>query len=287
MAFDRHQLAASVPWNMFVMLSGCLVFTVGFKGAAVHYDFLPSGLYGMAVFANYLSDMLPVSGWYLLMNVPIFAFAWKGVSRRFFLLNLFCMGMFTVMADTISLDFGIQERMHAAIASGALMGAGCGMIYRTFGAGGGLDVVAVILNQKYNLRIGVFYFGVNGVLMLTAALYMPADIVVASLVMSFIASVVTEYVLSMFSQRKSVIVISGKSAEIAAQIREEKKLMATVMKAEGMYSGQPVDMIYSITDNIRLKALESLVFEIDPQAIFVVENTFSVIGPNFNPRKVY
>ncbi len=56
---------------------------------------------------------------------------------------------------------------------------------------------------------------------------------------------------------------------------------------KGGYTGDDLDMVFSVTDNLRLRSLEQIVFDIDPEAIFVVENTFSVMGGTFARRKDY
>ena len=43
----------------------------------------------------------------------------------------------------------------------------------------------------------------------------------------------------------------------------------------------------AITNNLQLKKLESAVFQADEQALFIVENSFNVIGSNFGRRKIY
>jgi uncharacterized membrane-anchored protein YitT (DUF2179 family) len=177
--------------------------------------------------------------------------------------------------------------MHAAIAAGALMGAGGGIILRSYGGGGGLDVLAIILNRKYGLRYGVFYFAVNAAVMLFALSRFTPDTIVASLVMLFISSVVTEYVLSLFNQRKAVRVITRKADQIVRRITETNRYHATVIPARGGYTGDPVDMVYSVTDNLRLRSLEQMILDIDPDAVLVVENTFSVIGRNIARPKEY
>nr|WP_245168152.1 YitT family protein [Desulfobaculum xiamenense] len=268
------------------MTAGSFVFILGFNGIAVHHSFVPSGLYGFAVFSSYVMPNIDTSVWYLLFNGPIFLLAWKGVGRRFFWLNLFCMGVVTLLTATLHLDFGIRDRMCAAIASGALMGAGAGIILRSYGAGGGLDIVAVMLHHRYNIRFGVFYFLINACLMTLVASRFEPDLVVASLVVLFINSVATEYALSLFNQRKSVVVMSARFREIADKLTE-RGMRATIIRAEGAYSGREANMLYCITDNLRLKTLEGLVFDEDPDAIFIVENTFNVFGADFSPRKVY
>ncbi len=287
MRLNIKSITDSLPWHIFLLMFGAVVFIIGYNGVAVHYNFVPGAIYGLSVVANNAMPDLSLSKWYLLFNVPLFIAAWKGVSRRFFFLNLLTMGSIAFMTSYVHLDLGIKDGMHAAIAAGALMGAGSGIILRSYGGGGGLDVLAVILNRKYGLRFGVFYFVANAMVMVLALSRYSPDIIVASLVMLFISSVVTEYVLSLFNQRKAVFIITRKTNEVVGQLMESNRFHATIIPARGGYSGEPVDIVYSITDNLRLRSLEQLVLSIDPNAVLVVEHTFSVLGRNIALPKNY
>jgi len=282
-----RSLSDSLMWNLLLLVIGAFVFIIGYNGVAAHHNFVPGALYGLAVVANTVEPALSLSKWYLLLNIPLFLIAWKGVSRRFFFLNMFTMSMVTMMTSYVHLDLGIHNEMYAAIAAGALMGAGCGIILRSYGGGGGLDVIAVILNRKYGVRFGVFYFAINTVVMGFALSRYTPDKIIASLVMLFISSVLTEYVLSLFNQRKAVRIITKKGAELVEEITNARKLHATIFPGKGGYTGDDLDMVFSVTDNLRLRSLEQIVFDIDPEAIFVVENTFSVMGGTFARRKDY
>ncbi|MFH0782743.1 MAG: DUF2179 domain-containing protein [Pseudomonadota bacterium] len=63
--------------------------------------------------------------------------------------------------------------------------------------------------------------------------------------------------------------------------------MATLLEATGAFTGKPMQMVMTITNNLQLKRLEEKVFDIDPHALFIVENSFNVIGSNFGKRKIY
>lgn len=43
----------------------------------------------------------------------------------------------------------------------------------------------------------------------------------------------------------------------------------------------------TVVNNIQLKKLEEITFTQDPQALFIVENTFTVLGSSFSKRKIY
>ena len=42
-----------------------------------------------------------------------------------------------------------------------------------------------------------------------------------------------------------------------------------------------------VINNIQLKRLEEIVFTNDPFSMFIVENTFNVLGSTFSKRKIY
>jgi len=287
MGMQLRSLNDSLGWNMFLLTLGSVVYVLGYNGIAAHHDFVPGGTYGLAVIGNSAMPGLSLSNWYVLLNVPLFVAAWKGVSRRFFFLNLYSMVVIALLTAYVHCDFGIRADVYSAIAAGAFMGAGAGLILRTYGGGGGLDVLAVILNRKYGLRIGVFYFMVNAVVMITALNRFSPDTIVASLVMLFISSVVTEYVLSLFNQRKAVRILTRKGKEIAQNLTHVRKQHATIIPGKGGYSGINMDMVLSVTDKLRLRNLEQEVFALDPEAIIIVENTFSVSGGSVGLRKNY
>ncbi len=287
MNLNLRSLTDTLAWNVFLLTLGSAVYVIGYNGIAAHHDFVPGALYGFAVVGNNILPGLSLSNWYVLLNVPMFVLAWRGVSRRFFFLNLYSMVAIALMTAYVQCDLGIKADMYSAIAAGAFMGAGCGLILRTYGGGGGLDVLAVILNRKYGLRIGVFYFMVNALVMITALNRFSPDVIVASLVMLFISSVVTEYVLSLFNQRKAVRILTRKGDEVVHTLTHVRKQHATIIPGKGGYSGISVDMIFSVTDPIRLRTLEQEVLSLDPEAIIIVENTFSVIGGSLGLRKKY
>lgn len=280
-------IASSLPWNLFLLSLGSFLYVLGYNGIAKHHAFIPGGLYGLAVLIQESTGMFTVASLFALFNVPIFLLALHGVSRRFFLLNLFCMAVVAWMTSALQVDFAIHDRLHAAIAAGAIMGAGCGVILRSNGAGGGLDVLAVMLNQRFGLRFGLFYFVVNALLMLAAATRIEPDLVVSSIVLQCICSVVTEYILALFNQRKSVWIISARVAEIARRLADETALSGTIVNGRGAYSGKQMDMLYSVAHNFDIKVMEDIVYDVDPDALFVVENTLTVFGGNLAPRKKY
>ena len=283
----RFDHTYSLWWNLGLITLGSTLFAVGVKGIAVHHGFLTGGLFGASLLLYYTTDVLSPGVWYILFNVPLFALGLLMVSRRFFLYSLYAMAVITLAYEAIDLNLHIDSQIYAAICAGAITGAGGGIILRSLGSAGGLDIVAVVLFQRYNIGVGKFYLIFNLALFSFSFALMDADLVIASLILVFIASQVTDYTLSMFSQRKMVLVISSKNKEIAQAIRENIRIGATFLKGHGAYSGKDKDVLMTVINNIQLKRLEEVVFSTDEHALFIVENTFNVLGSGFSRRKIY
>ncbi|MBU3936035.1 MAG: YitT family protein, partial [Proteobacteria bacterium] len=96
-----------------------------------------------------------------------------------------------------------------------------------------------------------------------------------------------EYSLSLFNQRKLCLIISTQNSDIADKVMEKLKVGATFLEGVGAYKKEPRRVLMVVTNNIQLKRLEEIAFTIDPHALFIVENTFNVIGSTFSRRKIY
>lgn len=274
-------------WNLLLITLGSVVFALGAKAIVVHHNFITGGIYGTGLLLYYKTGWLSPGLWYLLLNLPLFVVGWFFVGRRFLLYSLYSVAVITVSSELIQLDFGIREQMYAAIGGGIICGTGSGIILRSLGSGGGLDIIGVILNQKFNLGIGKFYLMFNIILFSFVITYYNADIFIASIILVFITSVSLEHILALFNQRKVIFIVSDRNEEIADILIHELHQGATFLKGRGVYSGQDKLLLMAITNNIQMKRVEEAVFNIDPQALFIVENSFNVIGSGFGERKTY
>ncbi|NQS71365.1 MAG: YitT family protein [Desulfobulbaceae bacterium] len=283
----RSEFSNTVVWNLFLITMGSLVFSAGVNGVVVHHNFITSGVYGLALLIHYESGSFSPSFWYLVLNVPLFLLGWFFVSRRFFYYTLYGVLAVTAITRFMPLDFNIEQQVYAAVAGGIICGIGSGITLRSLGSAGGLDIIAVILNSRFNIGVGKVALVSNVLLFSLAFSYYSPDIFIASIILVFISSIALDRVLSLFNQRKVVYIISDYHQDIFDQFKDDLSQGATYLKAQGAYTGKDKYIIMTITNNIQLKKLENIVFGVDNDALFIVEDSFNVLGSNFGSRKVY
>ena len=277
----------NILYNLMLITIGNVIFGIGVNSIALPHGFISGGLAGLGLLIYYWSGWFTPGILYFLMNLPIFVLAWCYVSRRFFFYSLYGMTALTLTMDLIRITIPVEEPMLAVLAGGCLMGAGSGIILHSLGSAGGNDVIAVILNRHFNVRIGTFYFIFNIALFALSLGRLPVDLVLYSLAMSFVTSQVLEYFLNISNQRKMALIISKRSNRIATEIMGRMHRGVTLLEGRGAYTGHKRDVLMTVVHNLQLKRLEELVYNIDEEAFVIMGNTFNVLGKGFSKRKVY
>jgi uncharacterized membrane-anchored protein YitT (DUF2179 family) len=279
--------AYSVPWNMFLLTVGSFFVAVAIKSVAVPHGFVSGGVSGIALLIYYFTGVLTPGLWLFLLNIPIAVIGWVMVSRRFVLYTAYGMLAITAWMEIISFTLPVHDHLLAAISGGALLGAGAGISMRSLGSSGGLDILGIILHQRFGFRIGQVSFLFNAALFTVSFSLLETDVVLYSLILVFVTSQIMDYVLSMFNQRKLVFVISDHAQAISDAIMKEANRGVTLLDGRGGYTGQPKQVVMTVVNNVQQKKLEELIFTLDPEAFVIFENTFNVIGKGFSRRKVY
>ena len=279
--------ARSVLWHLTLLTVGGMIYSFGLTGLIVPHEFISGGIFGAGMLIYYAFGTLSPAIWYALMNIPLFVAGWAFLSPRFFIFSLYGLAVTTISAQYMNYVIPLEDPMLAAIAGGCICGVGIGIVLYSWGCDGGLSMVATILHQRYGIKVGQFFFAFNIVLFTAASASLKFEEIMYSLVFIFVSSSVTDYVLSMFNERKLAFIISDKSHAIADAILSQLNRGATFLQGYGAFSGAKKDVLMVVTHNHQIKRMEEIVFSIDENAFVIIENTFNVLGSGFSKKKVY
>ena len=282
-----QNITYSIPWNLFLITAGSLLFGIGLKGIVIPHGMITGGFSGLGLLLYYYSDLFAPGIWYLLLNIPVFILGWIFISRRFLLYSIYGAVALTISIDLIQITLPVKDFMLTAISGGVVIGAGAGIVFRSLGSAGGNDIISIILNQKFAIRIGTYNFAFNLCLFIFSFGILETDLILYSMAMSFIASQVIDYCMTLFNQRKMILIISGKSRDIADEIMSKLRRGVTFLQGKGAYTGSEKQIILTVVNTFQIKRVEEIAFIIDPDAFLITENTFNVLGKGFSKRKVY
>ena len=264
--------------NLFLITAGSLLCAGAINGILIPNQFLAGGISGLSLLIHYLFPVVPVGAANFLLNIPLFVVGWLFVGRRFFWYSL--AGM-TIFSAALLLPFPvppIHDPLLNALTAGILSGIGSGIILKSLGSGGGLDILSVILLKRFSIRIGTTVMGFNALLLLACLFHFSLEIVLYTLIYFFVTTQLVNMVVTGLNQRKAVMVVSPQWQEIAREIMETMQRGVTIVNGEGGYTGQPLRIIYSVVTFQELSRFKEMVQSFDPQAFMVVTETLEVMG---------
>lgn len=267
-----------VLWNLLLISAGSIICSLAIKGILVPKQFLAGGATGLALLVHYVLPSLPVGVIYFLLNIPLFLIGWMFVGRRFFYYSVAGLLIFSAVVLLSYPVIEIKDTILAALTAGIITGVGSGIILRSLGSAGGLDILSVILYKKYSIRLGTTVMVFNALLMIVAAFRIPLEMVLYTLIYLFVTSYIVNLVVTGFSQRKAVMIISAKWQEISREVMEHLQRGVTVVRGEGGYTGQEVRILYSVIAFQELSRFKEMIRKIDPEAFVVVTDTMEVMG---------
>jgi uncharacterized membrane-anchored protein YitT (DUF2179 family) len=251
---------------------------VAINGILIPQKFFGAGFTGVALIIHYIFPSLSVAVVYFILNIPIFALGWMYVGRRFFLYSIAGMFIFTGTLVWIHISLPVNDRLLSALLAGIIVGAGSGIILRSLGSAGGLDILSVIFLKRFSIRLGSTVLACNSIILGAGALLFSLEDALYTLIYIFVCSYMVNLVVTGLSQRKAVYIISPQWEEISYEIMKKTRRGVTIIKGQGGYTGQEEQILYSVISFRELPQLKQLIRGIDPNAFVVVTDTLEVMG---------
>jgi uncharacterized membrane-anchored protein YitT (DUF2179 family) len=275
---SRMEPAIEVFWNLVLISLGSALCSVAINGILIPQQFYGAGFTGVALIIHYMFSSLPVAVLYLILNVPVFALGWMYVGRRFFLYSIAGMFVFTGTLVWIHISLPVHDKMLSAILAGIIVGVGSGIILRSLGSAGGLDILSVIFLKRFSIRLGSTILAFNSLILVAGAVLFSLEGALYTLIYIFVSSYMVNLVVMGLSQRKAVYIISPLWEEISHEVMDKIQRGVTIIKGQGGYTGRDEKILYTVISFRELPQLKQLIRGVDPNAFVVVTDTLEVMG---------
>lgn len=265
-----------------------LIITVGcfFYAVSINYFFISNhlaegGVAGICLILFYLFK-LPVGIMYFVINIPLLIMGWKLVGRDFLFKTLYgtsCLSFLITLTETWKGPS--NDIMLGSIYGGVLIGIGLGLIFMVNGSTGGTDVVARILNRYFDIPLGRTMLILDVVILGIAAIFFGKEIVMYTLISMTIVSKAIDYFQDGYTKAKGITIISSKSEEIKERILNETGRGTTIIKGEGGFTGNEIDLLFCVVSKFEVTKVKTIVKETDSFAFLTISDVSEVLGEGF------
>lgn len=183
---SRHKLHEDI----FAMLIGTMLVSLGI--ALYSRATLSTGsTAGLALLLQYVTH-IPFGWLFFAINLPFYVLAVLRMGWPFAIKTFACVGLVSLFTANIPQWIVISaiHPLFAALVGGTLIGLGILSLFRHKASVGGINILALYLQDNFNIRAGYFQLAVDGVILVAAFFVLPFDRVLYSilgaLVLNFI-----------------------------------------------------------------------------------------------------
>lgn len=143
---------------------------------------MTSGTAGIAFLLHYLTGV-GVGLLFFVINLPFFLLAWRRIGWVFAAKSLTSVALLGLMVDVLPrvIEVSAIEPLYAAIAGGLLLGMGILAFIRHGSSLGGINILAVYLQQTRGIRAGKLQMAIDVAITIAAFIVLPPDRVLYSI----------------------------------------------------------------------------------------------------------
>lgn len=260
-----------------VILACEILNAIAYRALIVPARLLSGGVVGSALLINQVLG-LPIGLQTILYNIPIFLVGYRYLGHRFVLLSIWGVITFSFLLDNLVFPTITQDLLLVAVFGGVVTGIADGIILRTGGSTGGLDIIGLIVSRRFGLSIGQVFLVFNGLIISLGALVnQKLEVAMYTLIMLYVSARVVDAIQAP-TPRCFVMVISSKHEQIAERILKDLQRGVTYLQGTGAYTSTEFRVMLCVVTRYELVELRSILTEADPSAFTIVLPAQDVIG---------
>ena len=279
---DKKRAVRNGLKKLFMTTAGAVLYAVSI-GLFLDPNHLSAG--GVTGIAQILSEYLPIGTGTLslLMNIPVmFLGMWK-FGWRFFALTGYALVLSAPLIDVFVAHPLTNDPVLAALAGGALLGVGMGILFRAGSSSGGVDIITKVIRLHFpHVKTGVIFFILDAIIIGASALvFGNLDIGLYATIGILITTFVMNYVLYGSDEARMVYIISNEPQKIANLLLAELNLGGTFLNGYGAYTGKEKKVLMCVMRPKQLPAAREVAASVDPNAFLIVAGVSAVFGEGF------
>jgi uncharacterized membrane-anchored protein YitT (DUF2179 family) len=271
--------------NIVFIVFGAAIMSFGLVNFNMQNKLAEGGFTGITLLLYFLFKWDP-SYTNLLLNIPLFFIGWRLLGKSTFYYTI-------VGTVSVSIFLWIFQRnvIHmplkndltlAALFAGVFTGIGLGIIFRSGGTTGGVDIIARLINKFAGVTMGKTMFTFDAcVITLSLITYLNYKQAMYTLVAVFVAARVIDFMQEGAYAARGAMIISEKNEEIGNKIMNELDRGVTILKGYGFYTRSDREVIYCVVAKNEIVRLKNLITAIDPHAFISISVVHDVHGEGF------
>ncbi len=256
---------------------------MGFNLFLIPNKIAPGGLSGLATILYYLFGF-PVGMMMLVFNIPLLIIGVKKLGLHFGTRTIFGSIVLSLFIDGSApfLPTLTTNILLAALFGGIIMGLGLGIVFKFKGTTGGTDIIARLIYDYTDIRIGQAMLMIDFIVITFAAfVFRDADLALYALIAIYVASKAIDLAQGGVNYAKAALIISDHTEIIGEAILKDMGRGVTALRGQGLYTQTLKDVLLCVLPRSEVSELKDIVKKADQKAFVIITNVYEVLGEGF------
>ncbi len=271
------------------VLAGNLILAFTVAAFIVPHGIIMGGATGLGLtIAHYIP--LRLSLIILIVNACLFLLGAATLGKKFIITTIASTFLYPVCLSIMQAIPGIDSLtdniMLASIYGAVILGVGVGIILRVGASTGGTDILALVLNKWFHIKVAILMYIVDFLVLGAQALFSDTEQIMYGIMTLVIETFVLNRVMLMGQSQIQLFIISEKYEEIRQRMLEEQDAGVTMVHVETGYEREDQKAVLCIIPNRKLYATNEMVHAIDEKAFLTISQINEVRGRGFTIERV-
>ena len=317
----RHEFAHEKPKKIVVnalyILLGALLYSIADSFFIIPMNIVYGGVSSLSIILHWFTPQLSVNTYVLIFSWAFFALGLFTIGLKYSLKSLIfaiaypLFNMFFEWLILVSVIDGVHifdvtsissiqlanttidadnpellpvMYLVSGIIGGLLSGAGIGLTYVGGGSSGGTDVLSILMNKFFHIRLGTATFLTDSCIIFVCFFVNGRNLL--PLLIGFITDMLcTQMIDKVFlgmNQYSLALITSPKWEEINNFINKDLGRGTTLLSAKGGYTKKDMTVIEVCFDRQDYPLIKQSIYSIDPDAFVTVMSTREILGYGFS-----
>lgn len=270
--------------SLFYILLGNAMVAFAVCAFATPNGFMLGGTAGIALtiqtFLPLRLSLISAMVYFALFTLGWTFMGWKFAATS--LLSTILSPLFIAIFEVLPMATLFQEdKLTCAIFCGLLLGSGIGLVVRTGGSTGGMDIPPCILQKYKGIPISKSMALFDGLVVLMQVFFQGLDGILYSLIVIVVSSFMVEKTIIMGDQKVQILIISPEYQNIRKAVLSNMNCGVTMLDIETGYAGLRQKAILSVVYSKKYPAIRDAALAIDPKAFIVASDVNNVNGKGY------
>lgn len=271
-----------IIYSLVLITIGALFYACAINSFIVPHDFGSGGVTGVSVLLYYVFK-IPIGTMNFIINTILLILGWRFLEKRTLIFTIYAMVAISLSINYVTFPvFESDNILVISIAAGVIAGLGIGLIIRGNGTSAGTDIIAMMMKKYLGVSFSAGIMLCDFAILIASAYIIGPEKLVVTLILAFMVSRTLEYFTDGLNPRKSVMIISKQSDEIAREIAETIDRGITIFHAHGHYSKEEKQVLFVVVNNNQILAMQRLINQLDPEAFVTITDVRQVLGQGFS-----